>query len=217
LAGEKCPLSTSQLFQKKRLCFNPAAPEAQNLQHQEEEEEEEEEENEEVEEDEEEEVEEDEEEEEGTSEEGGYYQFSGDSPESPGSWPGSGTPLAAPLTCEGGEYTTFTVSQKSVVKLLYLLDKMEAPDYAFQRIMEWARDCQQQGFDFSPCMMCKANITWMYSSIHNAKHMLPHLEATELSDPLPKMLHVDVICYDFSPASLTSAGPVPHDRRQPIA
>ncbi|MCK7498640.1 MAG: hypothetical protein MZW92_54480 [Comamonadaceae bacterium] len=51
---------------------------------------------------------------------------------------------------EEEDYDTFTVSQKSVVKLLYLLDQMEAPDYAFQSIMKWASECYQEGFDFNP-------------------------------------------------------------------
>ena len=42
---------------------------------------------------------------------------------------------------EEEDYDTFTVSQKSVVKLLYLLDQMEAPDYGFQSIMKWASEC----------------------------------------------------------------------------
>ena len=53
---------------------------------------------------------------------------------------------------ENEDYNTFTVSQKSVVKLLYLLNKMEAPDYAFQSIVEWARECLHEGFDFNPCV-----------------------------------------------------------------
>jgi len=186
LGSEKRRLSTSQLFQKKRLCFNPAAPAAQRLQLQKEEEEEE-------------------EEEEVTSECGGVFPIpGGSSPESPCSLPGGSPPVEGSFVCDDSEYNTFTVSQKSVVKLLHLLDKMEAPDYAFQTIMEWARDCHQQGFDFSPpCMTRKANITWMYSSIHNAKHMLPHLVSTPLPVPLPKMSHVDVICYDFVPQLLS--------------
>ena len=33
--------------------------------------------------------------------------------------------------------------------LMYLLDDMEYPNYAFQSIMEWARHCFEAGFDFN--------------------------------------------------------------------
>ena len=78
-----------------------------------------------------------------------------------------------------------------------LLDDMEAPDYAFQSLMEWAQVCYINGFDFNPSMTHKANFTWMYKSIHNSKHMLPHLEKITLPDPLPSMSTIDVICYDI--------------------
>jgi hypothetical protein len=36
------------------------------------------------------------------------------------------------------DYECFTTSQKCISSLMYLLDDMECPDYAFQRIMDWA-------------------------------------------------------------------------------
>ena len=94
-------------------------------------------------------------------------------------------------------YNTFSVSQKSFVKLMNLLDDMEAPDYAFQSIMQWAQECYLDGLNFNPSMTHKANLTWMYKSIHNSKHMLPHLEKITLPDPLPRISTMDVICYNF--------------------
>jgi hypothetical protein len=99
---------------------------------------------------------------------------------------------------EEDDYDTFNVSQKSVVKLLYLLDQMEAPDYAFQSIMKWASECYQEGFDFNPrSKTCKANISWMYHSIHNATSMMPTTRQINLPEPLPSMKTMGVICYDF--------------------
>ena len=37
------------------------------------------------------------------------------------------------------EYSCFTTSHQCVTLLMYLLDKMECPDYAFKAIMDWAR------------------------------------------------------------------------------
>ena len=48
------------------------------------------------------------------------------------------------------DYACFTTSQKCITSLMYLLDDMECPDYAFQCIMDWARNCFEAGFDFNP-------------------------------------------------------------------
>ena len=37
------------------------------------------------------------------------------------------------------DYVSFTPAQKSVTSLMVLLDSMECPDYAFEKIMRWAR------------------------------------------------------------------------------
>jgi hypothetical protein len=48
------------------------------------------------------------------------------------------------------DYSCFTTSQQCVTHLMYLLDEMECPDYAFQSIMEWAHKWYEAGFDFNP-------------------------------------------------------------------
>jgi hypothetical protein len=48
------------------------------------------------------------------------------------------------------DYAYFTTSQKCITSLMYLLDDMECPDYAFKCIMDWAQNCFEAGFDFSP-------------------------------------------------------------------
>ena len=87
---------------------------------------------------------------------------------------------------------------------MYLLDDMECPDYAFQSIMEWARNCFEAGFDFNPkCKTRLANLKWMYNSLHNSKQMLPSVVSIALPDPLPDAKSMDVICYDFVPQLLS--------------
>jgi hypothetical protein len=100
------------------------------------------------------------------------------------------------------DYACFTINQQCITSLMYLLDSMECPDYAFQEIMEWARKCYEAGFDFNPkCKTRLGNLTWMYNALHNAEQMLPHLEPVELPDPLPNVTTMNVICYDFVCAS----------------
>jgi hypothetical protein len=70
------------------------------------------------------------------------------------------------------DYSCFTTSQKCVTSLMYLLDEMECPDYAFQSIMEWARKCFEAGFDFNPKFKTRmGNLNWMYDALHNAEQM----------------------------------------------
>jgi hypothetical protein len=102
------------------------------------------------------------------------------------------------------DYACFTINQQCITSLMYLLDSMECPDYAFQEIMEWARKSYEAGFDFNPkCKTCLGNLTWMYNALHNAEQMLPHLEPVELPDPLPNVTTMNVICYDFVPQVLS--------------
>jgi hypothetical protein len=48
------------------------------------------------------------------------------------------------------DYACFTTSQKCITSLMYLLDDMECPEYAFQFIMDWAHNFFEAGFDFNP-------------------------------------------------------------------
>ena len=102
------------------------------------------------------------------------------------------------------DYACFTISQKCVTSLMYLLDDMECPDYAFQSIMEWARNGFEAGFDFNPKSKTRvANLKSMYHSLHNSEQMLPSVVSIELPDPLPDVKSMDVICYDFVPQLLS--------------
>ncbi|MCK7580954.1 MAG: hypothetical protein MZV65_38640 [Chromatiales bacterium] len=113
----------------------------------------------------------------------------------------------APDTTESpveSDYSCFTTSQQCITSLMYLLDSMECPDYAFKSIMEWARKCFEAGFDFNPKSKTRlGNLNWMYDALHNAEQMLPHLEHIELPDPLSNMKSMNVICYDFVPQLLS--------------
>jgi hypothetical protein len=102
------------------------------------------------------------------------------------------------------DYACFTTSQKCITSLMYLLDDMECPDYAFQCIMDWARNCFEACFDFNPKSKTRlGNLKWMYDSLHNAKQMLPNVVSIQLPDLLPDTKSRDVICYDFVPQLLS--------------
>ena len=98
------------------------------------------------------------------------------------------------------DYVSFTPAQKAVTSLMLLLDSMQCPDYAFEKIMGWAHTSFQSGFDFNPqCTTQLGNLKWMYDSLHNSRQMLPHLESIVLPEPLPYADKLNVICYDFVP------------------
>ena len=196
---KKRAVSISQLFQKKRLCLNPHIADIERKHQQQQEQERDEDMLKEHD-------EEDDEEDESQHSDSVFGVQHDDNSivlnESVDDGPNMSTDDAAnpELYCSNEEedYDTFTVSQKSVVKLLYLLDQMEAPDYAFQSIMKWASECYQEGFDFNPQSKTrKANISWMYRSIHNATSMMPTSRQITLPQPLPGMNTMGVICYDF--------------------
>jgi hypothetical protein len=88
-----------------------------------------------------------------------------------------------------------TTEQRSMVKLMKLLDDMEAPDYAVESIMEWAQTALSEGFDFRPKRKCRdGNLMDVYNKVHNSTKLLPSIvpvEVLEFTDP------VDVITYDF--------------------
>jgi hypothetical protein len=102
------------------------------------------------------------------------------------------------------DYACFTTSQKCITSLMYLIDDMECPDYAFKCIMDWAHNCFEAGFDFNPKSKTRlGNLRkWIYSSLHNAKQMLPNVMSIQLPDPLLDRKSMGVICFDFVPQLL---------------
>ena len=54
-------------------------------------------------------------------------------------------PTPAPLSTQP---LMFTTDQKWTVVLLKLLDDINAPDYAFTKILKWAHSAQAEGYSF---------------------------------------------------------------------
>jgi hypothetical protein len=111
-------------------------------------------------------------------------------------------PNDAPPNASG--FTSFTMAQKCLTSLMILLDSLECPDYAFEKILNWARTSFVAGFDFNPkCKKRWGNVQWMFKSVHNSHQMLPSLKTIDLLEPLPDADTLDVICYDFVPQILS--------------
>lgn len=93
-----------------------------------------------------------------------------------------------------------TPEQKCLIDLMKLLIDMNAPDYAFEQIIEWARRSANLGFDFVPTKgkTWKCNVKWMHEMTENGGLRLPkiipvQLEGGEIAE---------VVCFDFIAAAL---------------
>ena len=93
------------------------------------------------------------------------------------------------------------VEHKCIVELMSLLESLQCPDYALEKILHWAHHAQQQQFSFTPRAYTReANIQWMYKLLRNSHQRLPFLQVVELEDhTIPQQ----VVCFDFGIALLS--------------
>ena len=90
--------------------------------------------------------------------------------------------------------STFTTNQKCIVSLMRILDNMNAPDYALEAILKWARNSHAQRFDFNPPASTRnANLKWMRKFIKNSNMLLPKTHHIQLEDTTT----VQVVTFDF--------------------
>ena len=103
----------------------------------------------------------------------------------------------------GGHGTSaiHSVNQKWTVALLKVLNDMNAPDYAFSKILQWGCDAKSDGYTFQAPggMNRNRNIALMYDSIHNADKLRPSVR-TVLCPPADP---TDVITFQFAPQLLS--------------
>ena len=93
-----------------------------------------------------------------------------------------------------------TSQQRSMVKLMKLLDDMNCPDYALHKILEWALDNERNQVSFQSAVLNRdSNVSWMRKMLHNANCLLPKVVPTSLSSSI----NVDVMCFDFVPQLLS--------------
>ena len=97
-------------------------------------------------------------------------------------------------------FSTYTKEQRYMCQLIWLLDSFGAPDYAVERIIEWAQDARRDGWDFNPKTKSRhGNIKWMYDTITNANHLLPKVQLVKHNYGPP----FECIVYDFVPQLLS--------------
>ncbi|KAI2507842.1 hypothetical protein MHU86_6622 [Fragilaria crotonensis] len=94
----------------------------------------------------------------------------------------------------------FSTNQKWTVALLKLLNDMNAPDYAFEAILTWARAAIADGFSFQPegGKTHRRNVDRLYAMMNNATQLLPSVRRVDVPHGPP----CDVITFDFVPQLL---------------
>ena len=93
------------------------------------------------------------------------------------------------------------VEHKCIVELVSLLESLQCPDYALEKILQWANNAKQQQFSFTPRAYTReANIQWMYRILRNSHQHLPFIQTIELEDHTATQ---QVVCFDFGIALLS--------------
>ena len=100
-----------------------------------------------------------------------------------------------------------TTDQKWSVALLKVLEDLNAPDIAFEKILTWARDAASEQFSFHPNggLSKRRHIQLLFESITNAHRLLPvvcPVPIIERTKDTEKAYSVEVISYDFVPQLL---------------
>ena len=101
--------------------------------------------------------------------------------------------LSASQDCTATPFM-YTTDQKWTMALLKVLDDLNAPDYAFGAVLEWARSANASGYSFYPTggLSRSRNLEVMFKSVHNAHRMLPSVRTVQVPHVYPWLL---VCCY----------------------
>ncbi len=93
-----------------------------------------------------------------------------------------------------------STDQKWTILLLKILDDMNAPDYAFESVLKWARNAQADGHSFYPVggHSRVKNVDVLFKSVTNAQRLLPSVLTVEVPYEPP----CNVIAYEFAPQLL---------------
>jgi len=86
---------------------------------------------------------------------------------------------------------------KYTIMLLKILDDMNAPDYAFTKIMQWAKQAFQNGYNFEPTAGTsrKSNIQQLQNLCFQSKSLLPKVQTVNI----PHGLASKIVIFDFIP------------------
>ena len=93
---------------------------------------------------------------------------------------------------------SYNTEQKSMIKLLQILDKINAPDRIYSEIIDWAKDSMENGFTFMPNSKEKEhNLQNVYSMLSNANQVLPSISETDIVGAQSITTTVPIITFDF--------------------
>ena len=85
--------------------------------------------------------------------------------------------------------------------LLKLVTDLNVPNYAFEKIMDWARDAYSSGYQFNPrATNYKSQIKQM-QNFSNLKYIRPHIKQAKLPnkrDEPSDTTSINVVCCDFT-------------------
>ncbi|KAI2501297.1 hypothetical protein MHU86_13160 [Fragilaria crotonensis] len=90
----------------------------------------------------------------------------------------------------------FSTDQKWTISLLKILDDINAPDYAFESVLKWARNAQTDGYSFYPDggQSRMKNVDVLFKSVTNAQKLLPSVLPVNVPHGPP----CEVIAYEFA-------------------
>jgi hypothetical protein len=95
----------------------------------------------------------------------------------------------------------YSTDQKWTVALLKILDEMNAPDYAFSDILDWARSATSANYSFYPRggLSRSRNLDNLFRSLSNSTQLLPTVVSVPSTTTLLQRAPCDVIAFDFVP------------------
>jgi hypothetical protein len=99
------------------------------------------------------------------------------------------------------EVVSHTVEQRVHTELLQLLDSVEAPDYMFQKIIEWASRAKSKRYNFCPRHSSRSSVIDDFKMHFNLNWLHPTISTVKLESINKKVLVVS--SFDFR-SQLTS-------------
>jgi hypothetical protein len=107
---------------------------------------------------------------------------------------------ATSLPADNAAPWLYTTDQKWTIALLKLLEDMNAPDYAFTSVLQWARGANAAGYSFYPDggLSRSRSIDCLFATVTNATQLLPSVARVNVPHGPPS----DVIVFAFVPQLL---------------
>jgi hypothetical protein len=81
-----------------------------------------------------------------------------------------------------------TIEQEVHIKLIEILDKIEAPDYAFKEILDWAAYAKSINYTFAPKLTTRASVIKNLYQHFDMEHMKPtvsEIQLDHITQPVP--------------------------------